>query len=147
MTINYWDTALRGLSIAIMMTLFVRQLWWRQFLIDGWEALNIRGEELVPMEGASLTFINAMRPWSLSTLRAGAYDIVPDGTRVHNSRIEIDRFNPRRATRVLVYNNGQISRRQIEIIDRDHLLVTPAAPGNHQHMLRRMKGLLMLTSR
>ena len=148
MEIN-WGTALQGLSVAMIIVPLARQLWWRQFLTDRWEACNIQGPDLVPMEGASLTFINAMRPWSLSTLRADAHDIVPGGARkIQSSRIEIDPFNPRHATRTLVYQNGIVSRQQIDVIDRDHLLVTPAEPENHQHMLRRVnKSLLMLASR
>jgi hypothetical protein len=143
-TITAISSVLHKVPVVNLLTAFAKTYQAQQHYVARWEALNIIGHDWIPMEGASLTIITAPTPWSTS-LEVHAHDITRSGRREHSGKIEIDLAHPTVARRIVIYNDQEISQQQIEVIDRNHLLVIPAEPGYLRHILRRVNSQLGLT--
>lgn len=142
----------RGMnSLLISLLKFAGSLWHRfrnwQVLADTWEAAEIHGRVAAsnPMEGAGLTRIALKAPWS-NTFEAHAYDINADGShREHESEIIPDPHNPLRFRRTVRYKDSvEVSHQWLEVIGPNMLLVIPDEPDYHRHVLRRVKGSLLI---
>ena len=97
------------------------------------------------MPRASLTKISSRSLWS-SILDVDAHDLAIDGSRrEHNGYLVFDASCPSRAVRTVRYPGSvEMSRQEIEVIDKDTLFVKPTERGYDRHVLRRVKSLLGL---
>jgi hypothetical protein len=141
--ITHATSVLEKIPVVNLVTTLVQRYRSQQQYVGWWETLDIVGRDWVPVENASLAIIGAPWPWS-TTLHVNAYDIVHRGRRHHRSRLEIDLSHPTLARRIVIYEDQEVSRQLIEVIDQNHLLVIPAESDYRRHVLRRVTSRLGL---
>lgn len=141
--ITHTVPVLEKVPVVNLVTAVVQRYRAQEQYVGWWEALEIIGRDWVPMEKASLTIIQASWPWS-TTLQVYAHDIVDGGRRSHAGRLEVDLARPTLARRMVIYQDQEVSRQQIEVIDQKHLLVIPAESDYRRHVLRRVTSQLGL---